>query len=214
MKTLHIACRYKGDVTDALKKAVDKIDSDSIGLVATAQHLDELARAKQFLESRGKKAFIGGQILGCNLENALKIEKKVDAFLYIGSGRFHPLGIALKTKKRVFILDPISKELENITAEAEKWKKRQKGRIARAIGAKDFGIVISTRKGQFDMKIAIELKKRLGNRALLFAGEHIAPDNLLPFKVGAWINTGCPRLVDDYFERPMLNPEELENVNF
>ena len=50
-----------------------------------------------------KNSVIGGQITGCNINNALKIKNKVNSFLYIGSGIFHPIEIAIKTKKKVYI---------------------------------------------------------------------------------------------------------------
>ena len=68
-----------------------------IGLVTTIQHMHKLEEVKTFLEKKGKKAVICGQVLGCNA--SCTAGKDVDAFLYIGSGRFHPIGVALKTLK-------------------------------------------------------------------------------------------------------------------
>src|SRR3989338_7386385 len=74
-----------------------------IGLVTNIQHLHLLNDVKDKLNSIKKEAIIGGQLLGCWSVNADKIESKVDAFLFVGSGIFHSL--ALKTKKPVYGLD-------------------------------------------------------------------------------------------------------------
>jgi 2-(3-amino-3-carboxypropyl)histidine synthase len=183
-------------------------------LISTAQHLNQLDPLKKFLESKGKKAIVGGQILGCSQKNALKIEKNVDVFLYIGSGLFHPIGISVKTQKPVVILNPYSETIEELPSqERERWLKRQKGRLAKAITAQSYGILISTKTGQFNIKKAFEVKKRLeskGKSVFLFAGEELNPSNLLPFKVDCWINTACPRLTDDAFDRPIINAGELQ----
>ncbi|MDG6221266.1 MAG: diphthamide synthesis protein, partial [Candidatus Thermoplasmatota archaeon] len=83
---------------------------DRIGLAATVQHLGLLENAKTILEKCGKRAYIGqgrgrsvhgGQVLGCNLSSARDVEAEVDAFLFIGTGRFHPEGMAMSTGKKV-----------------------------------------------------------------------------------------------------------------
>ena len=70
------------------------------------QHKHELKKVKEIIEKAGKNAVIGGQILGCDVNAAKKIKNKVDAFLYIGSGEFYPLGVALETGKKVIIANP------------------------------------------------------------------------------------------------------------
>jgi 2-(3-amino-3-carboxypropyl)histidine synthase len=198
----------------SVKKSLKRLGKyGSIGLITTAQHLNQLKRIREFLLRNGKIPVEGGQILGCNLENAIKIENKVDCFLYIGSGKFHPLGVAISTGKPVIIANPYS-DTSNIISEEDKHRylKRRKGQIAKSLEARTFGIIVSTKTGQLNLKDALEIKEKLekmGRRALLFAGSEINPDNLLPFKVNAWINTACPRLIEDHFDKPVLNPDEL-----
>ncbi|MBI2076419.1 MAG: diphthamide synthesis protein, partial [Candidatus Aenigmarchaeota archaeon] len=69
------------------------IKEKRIGLVTTINHMGVLAKVSALLKKSGKEPLIGGQILGCWFANATKIEDMVDAFLFVGSGRFHPLGI-------------------------------------------------------------------------------------------------------------------------
>ena len=216
MKTIHIICSSKTDLTPVLKKTLKKLAvHEKIGLLTTAQHLRELDNAKKYLEANGKEIVIGGQILGCNAKKAEKIQAEVDAFLYIGSGRFHPLAL-LAIGKPIFVANPYTLEVAEITKE-EKTKnaKKQRARIMRAIEAQDWGILVSTKTGQCNLKKALEIKKKLeasGKTAYLFAGEEISPQRLIGYKIGAWINTACPRIVEDEFDKPILNPDELESI--
>ena len=217
METLYIPCYSKKDPLMAVKKALKILKNKKfrkIGLIATAQHLNQLNNIKIFLEKNNIQVIIGGQVLGCNQKAAESIEKEVDAFLYIGSGRFHPLGIALKTNKSIILCNPYSNEVDEISNdEKEEWERRQKKRLMRAAPSEIFGILVSTKKGQFNLERALNLKEKIeksGKKAFLFAGEAVTPDNVLGFDVDAWVNTACPRLVDDYFEKPVVNPDELE----
>ncbi|MBN2013984.1 MAG: diphthamide synthesis protein [Candidatus Altiarchaeota archaeon] len=217
MKKLFIPAYLRKNPLPAVEKALSLIQGyERIGLLTTSQHLNQLDSVSEFLEKKGKKALIGGQILGCDIENAAKIEEQVDCFLYIGSGRFHPLGVALKTDKPVVVSNPYSDSANMITEdEKQKYLKKRKGRLLKALQAEVFGVIVSTKSGQFSLEKALRIKERLedrGKKAFIFAGSEINPGNLLPFKVDAWINTACPRLVDDHFSKPILNPEELDTL--
>lgn len=215
MKILHIPCFHRKNVLPVLEKNIHLLDKyDRVALVSTAQHLNQLDAVKEFLESKNKKCLKAGQILGCSQMNALKLEGDVEVFLYIGSGFFHPIGLSVKTEKPVVILNPYSDSMEELsTKEKERWLKRQKGRLAKFLEADSVGILVSTKAGQFSMEDALGLKKRLGSEGknvFLFAGEELNPANLLPFKVDCWVNTACPRLADDKFEKSIVNAEELD----
>jgi len=183
-----------------------------VGLVATAQHLNRLPEVKDFLESHGKEVEVGGQILGCRQDNALRLG--ADCYLYIGSGRFHPLGVSFKTDKPVFILNPFSQALDKITDdEKRRWLGKRKGAISRALNSDVFGIMVSLKSGQFNLKKALKLKETLegkGREAFIFAAQELTPNNLLPFKVDCWVNTACPRIEGDEYNRPVVNAEDLE----
>lgn len=217
MKTLYIPCYCLTDPLPALKKHLGKLSGcESIGLIATAQHLNRLKQIQVFLVSQGKKTVVGGQVLGCDTRSAEKIMDKVDCFLCVGSGRFHPLAVSLSTNKPVYILNPLSGTLEPVT-EKEKsvWLKKTRGRMARASQAQVFGVLVSTKTHQSNPNLAWEIKKKIeaaGRRAFVFAGDEVNPANVLPFKVDAWVNTACPRISDDFFDKPLVNPDELEHV--
>ncbi|MEA3255208.1 MAG: diphthamide synthesis protein [Candidatus Altiarchaeota archaeon] len=217
MKTLFIPCHSKRDPLPVVDKALEDLrDFKRVGLITTAQHVNQLEKIRDFLLERNKEVFVGGQILGCELRNALKIEDDVDVFLYIGSGRFHPLGVSLSTKKPVVVANPLSDSVDWISDEEKKrWLGRGKGRVARAMDVGVYGILVSTKTGQFNLDLALKVRDELvskGKTVFLFAGDEITPERVLGFKVDAWVNTACPRIIDDFFEKPVLNPDELEFV--
>jgi 2-(3-amino-3-carboxypropyl)histidine synthase len=215
MRFLHIPSYSLSDPLPTLREHLRELEPyESIGLVATAQHLNRIDEVARFLKANGKNVSIGGQILGCRHDAALKLD--VDCFLYIGSGRFHPLGLAMKTDKPVYILNPLSNILDKITHEEKKrWLGKRKGAISRAIESETFGIMVSTKDGQFSLKKALEMKKKLkerGKHAYIFAADELSPNNLLPFKVDCWVNTACPRIAGDEYNRPVVNPDELSEL--
>ena len=119
MKTLFIETKYNGPIN--LSRIKTKNLPQRLGLVTTVQFVDYLKEIKSYLEKAGKKVIIEkgsqkypGQILGCDQSAARKISALVDAFLYVGDGRFHPIGVQLKTGKNVFIFNPISNEFKKL----------------------------------------------------------------------------------------------------
>jgi 2-(3-amino-3-carboxypropyl)histidine synthase len=217
MRVIHIPCYSLSDPIPVLEEQISELKPySSICLLATAQHLNRIKDARRFLESKGKTVEVGGQILGCRRDKALALQDKVDCFLYIGSGRFHPIGLALEAGKPVFILNPLSQVLDKVAdEEKELWLKKREKRLRKAAAAKSFGVLVSIKEGQFNLGEAFKLKKRLesrGFRAYLFAGDELSPENLLPFTVDCWVNTACPRLVDDEYGKPVLNAGDLDLV--
>lgn len=217
VNTVFIPCYSNTDPLPSVRKVLDLIgEYKRIGIISTVQHSDKLERVREFLEKNGKKAVIGGNVLGCNVDSAKAIERDIDCFLYIGSGKFHPLGITLKTEKPVFVANPVSNSAGRISEDEKRtYNRRRKGKILKSMNAEIFGIIVCTKAGQFNMNIAMKIKKnleRIGKRAFIFSGNEITPDKLLGFGVDVWINTACPRLCDDYFDKPVLNPDELKII--
>ena len=205
----YVEKREKYDPTKALENV--KIDFKRIGLVSAIQFLDSLEIAKKVLERQGKEVLIGGQVLGCDVSKAVAIQNKVDCFLFIGSGHFHPLGVALKTGKPTFILNIEKGNLEKLDT-----RLFEKQRIAAQVIARDakvFGILVSTKPGQMNIKLAKEIKEKLKPRkSYIFSMDEIRPDKLEGIKVDAYINTACPRITIENrtdFRKPILNPDEI-----
>lgn len=213
MKLLFIPCYSKKKIF-LNEKVLRKIKGyERIALFTTAQHLNQLSKVREFLQSKGKKVVASGQILGCSSEKIERVKNKTDAFLYIGSGKFHALGIAAITEKPVIIFNPYTKSIDEISDdERKKYIARKKAAILKALSAEVFGILVSTKTSQFNFKKAVEIKKQIeekGRRAFIFIGDEISPEKLLGFKVDLWLNTACPRISEDYFDKPLINFHEL-----
>lgn len=212
---VYVPCRSGVDVRPVVGKAAEKMGRyERIGLITTSQHLHTLHDAETMIAQAGKRPVIGGQILGCSVASAKDISKKVDAFLYIGSGMFHPSAFLREISLPLFVANPYTCEVSEYSgSEAARWKKKQKARIIRCLEARKIGVLISTKTGQCNCPLADEIVSRLsqsGRKAYLFAGNELTPDRLLGYEVDAWVNTACPRIVDDCFDKPVINPEELD----
>lgn len=193
--------------TSSIAFSFNKIKSNllpkSIALVATVQFLNSLPRLKQHLEKQGKTVIIkgNGQVLGCNTVNATSIQDKVQCFLYVGSGKFHPLAIAisLKKPKSIFIYNPITEEFSKLEEnEIIKVLARKRTAKIKFLSAKSYGILVSTKPGQNQLKKAEKLKEKLekqGKKAYIFMFNDFDIAQLENFpQVEAWINSACPGL--------------------
>jgi 2-(3-amino-3-carboxypropyl)histidine synthase len=222
-KVYFIETRSVVDIRPVVEKAVPELKGQIIGLITTVQHVHKLPEACGILETGGKTCVIGrgdsriaypGQVLGCNFSAARA--EICDEYLYIGSGEFHPLGVALSTKKRVLAADPFSGEVHEV--DPSRVLRQRSAVIAKSLDAKVFGIIVSSKNGQQRLELASSLKKcakRHGKEAYLILIDLVTPDQLLQFKVDAFVNTACPRLAVDEvgrFPSPMLTPQEFEIV--
>ncbi|MDD5651504.1 MAG: diphthamide synthesis protein [Candidatus Nanoarchaeia archaeon] len=200
MKTLFIPAKSNIDINEVLKKVNIK---GKIGIVTTIQFLDQLKKINI------KNSVIGGQILGCNVKNAEKIKNKVDCFLYIGSGKFHPIYLAQKLKKPVYIANPNTNEFSKIDeAEIQDYEKKLKGKLNKFYTAKTYGILVSTKLGQSNLKKAEELRKKLKN-SYIFICNNINENEFENFRnIDIWINTACVRIEG----KNIINLEDLPKL--
>ncbi|MAG78326.1 hypothetical protein CL616_03090 [archaeon] len=195
MKTLFIPAKAK--VTINLSKIKLK---GKTGMLTTAQHLDKVKAIK-------KKDFTFlGQVLGCNASNA---KGDYNQYLYIGSGKFHPIRIALETNKPVYTYNPFTKQFKEIDKkEITKIKNKIKGSYLKYLHAKKVGIIITTKNQKFTNKFNFKNKKvyyfmcnNLTNQIENF------PD------IDIWVNTACPRLAyEGEFNATIINMEDLQNL--
>jgi 2-(3-amino-3-carboxypropyl)histidine synthase len=75
---------------------------------------------------------------------------------------------------------------------------------------------VSTKPGQHLFQAPVEkVKEKLeaqGKRVYLFVGDLITDTELRNFShIEAWVNTACPRLMDDDFEKPIVNAADILN---
>ncbi|MFQ5648204.1 MAG: diphthamide biosynthesis enzyme Dph2 [Candidatus Aenigmatarchaeota archaeon] len=223
---LYEECRLDLDPVPLLKKHLGLLSAPKrLGLSTTVQYLSGLEKAKAFLESQGKEVLLAsspktkcpGQILGCDFSGPKSIESQVDAFLFIGSGYFHPLGISMAVEKPVLFLNIENGQLLNMKSEKEMLQRVRFAQVEKAKEAETFGILLSTKPGQFHLKQAEQAKKRLealGKQAWTLLMNEITPEKLLGLKLDCLVNCACPRLTDDsrLFKKPILNLDDLEKL--
>ena len=220
MKIMMIEGRYKGKIN--LSNLDTKILPNNIGYITTVQFISYNDEIKAFLESKGKKVFIGkerqiydGQLLGCDQGGAVKVESNVDAFLYVGTGKFHPLGVALRTDKEVYCYDPITGVMSKIDQnEVKRYNNKRKGAYLKFLESKEIGLLVSIKPGQNQFKKAMELKEQLKDKnCYIFASDNLDFGQIenFPF-IECWVNTACNRILDDYekFPKPLIDISDLE----
>jgi 2-(3-amino-3-carboxypropyl)histidine synthase len=195
-----------------------------IGLVTTVQHVQTVDAVKETLLHAGKTVAVGdagrlgypGQVIGCDYSNAKSVAKEVEAFLFIGGGRFHALGVALSTGKPTVVADPYERRAYSIVDDAEKVAKQQWAVVREASEAKSFGLLVGLKPGQRRLEEALRLKEKLeekGKSAYVLAAREVTPEVLMEFpSVEAFVNTACPRIsLDDAskFEKPVITSAEV-----
>ncbi len=201
---------------------------NTISILTTIQHIHQLDEVKRFYESAGKTVVVGrpygfakkpGQILGCDIGSAASVDSRVEAHVYFGGGIFHPLGAVLHTTKPFLAVEPFTNTIAFMDEHREAYKRRTRGKIAASVGARRFGILVSTKNGQHNLNLANLLKARIekeGLQAAILISNNVdfgSLDNMLEFD--AFINTACPRIAVDDLDRlrkPMLSANELMEV--
>jgi len=186
--------------------------------VSNIQHLHKLGDVKKQLPN---SAFIG-QVLGCRAENAAAKQDQLDCFLYIGTGQFHPIKVALVTNKPVFIYSPVTKEFRSLDMTfVEKYKKQATAALNQFYHANCVGILLSTKTGQSMNKInraGNDLKfepvrylkgRKDGKRYYTFCFDTLNPKELENFNfIDVWVNTACSRITDDEIPH-LVNIEDI-----
>jgi 2-(3-amino-3-carboxypropyl)histidine synthase len=225
ISTIYVEARATITVAEAIEKSVPLLSKYSkIGLATTVQHVQTLDEAREILVRAGKTVVIGdagrvnypGQVIGCDYSNVKSVANGVEAFLFIGGGRFHALGVALSTSKPTIIAEPYENRAYSIDEEAQKILKQRWACIEEAEHAKTFGVLIGLKLGQKRLDDALKIKEiaeKNGKTAFLFAIREISPEALLEFpSVDAYVNTACPRISLDTpskFLKPVLTINEF-----
>jgi 2-(3-amino-3-carboxypropyl)histidine synthase len=213
--TVYVEARATVAVAKAVEKSLPLLSKyGKIGLATTVQHVQTLDEAREILVRAGKTVVIGnagrvnysGQVVGCDYSNVRSIANDAEAFLFIGGGRFHALGIALRAY--------------SIDEEAHKILKQRWAIVEEAKHAKNFGVLISLKLGQKRLDKALKIKdvaEKNGKTAFLFAIREILPEALMEFpSVDAYVNTACPRISLDApakFLKPVLTVNEFMAVS-
>jgi len=218
---IFLEARMNVDLADVVKKAAQSLRSRRVGVTTTIQHIHKIDQAIHALRDKGIKGLLGaaggrirhpGQVLGCSYRTTRSLD--VEEFIFIGTGQFHPLGIALATGKRVVTADPLTGEVSEINTDA--LLRRRFAAICRATDARRFAILVSKKPGQRRMALAQRIKALGEARGLemsLVYLDNIEPDRLLNLGAQAAVSTACPRVaLDDAakYKIPMLTAPEFE----
>jgi 2-(3-amino-3-carboxypropyl)histidine synthase len=200
-----------------LENALPFLKGDPVGLVTTVQHVHLIPAMEQFLQAKGISCCVAegggrtpnrGQVLGCSFSAAQATGAK--QILFVGTGLFHPIGIALATHARVIALDPLTGSAQEVSGDA--LMRRRFAVMENARGAKNVGIIVSTKSGQQRMDLARRLAS-LSPTAVIVTMREVNPDELLNLGFACYVNTACPRLAYDdqvRFPVPVLSPQEFE----
>lgn len=222
---VYVEARANVSVKEAVEDALYHLDDwREIGLVTTVQHIHSLKEAKDILEEHGKRVYIGnerglkypGQVLGCDYSNAKSISSAVEAFLFIGSGLFHAVGLYLATMKPTIAADPFEKKAYGVEDKARILIKKRWMDVCEAARARKWGVILGLKSGQLNPEAALRIKRELethGRRVILLALREVTPEVIRSFpEIEAYVNTACPRISlyeSTAFSKPILNPREV-----
>jgi 2-(3-amino-3-carboxypropyl)histidine synthase len=225
---IFVEAKAKVSLRTTVKKAMLLIKPwKRIGLITVVQHVNMLDEIKRTLLNNGKSVVIGdagrlryaGQVTGCDYSNAQLIAKDVDAFLFVGGGKFHAIGVTLATSKKTVIADLYETRAYMIEAEIQKIIKQRWASIQEAVKSECLGILIGLKSGQKRFRKALQVRDKLektGKKIALLAMREITPEALMQFPtVNAYVNTACPRIgLDDAdkFQKPVLTIREAKVI--
>lgn len=192
------------------KKELSKIREPLVGMLSTVNYSYLMESFAKDLRAIDKNPVMGGEILGCNSDAARAIEHKVNCFLFIGTGKFHPSG--LRTKLPVYIYDLERNKIEYVESkEFEKVHRINCAKIEKFREAKTVGILISSKQGQFYSEYEI-LRKRIektGKKVFVMIMDAITNERLMGLKIDFFINTACPRIAEDKFDKTVMNARDF-----
>ncbi|WP_433624192.1 diphthamide biosynthesis enzyme Dph2 [Halomicrococcus sp. NG-SE-24] len=220
-KVIYVPLFSNVDVFPIMEEATEELDdpdeNSGVGLVTTAQHMNQFDDMKTWLDDRGfdvhtrrgdDRLTHEGQVLGCNYASA---DIDADQVLYVGGGKFHPLGLAMEhPDKSVVIADPVNNVVT--IADTEQFMKQRYASVHKAMDAEKWGVIFCTKIGQGRWEVAQDIVDD-NDDAYLITMDEVTPDRLRNFDMDAFVNTGCPRITTDdgpQFHKPMLTPGEYE----
>ncbi len=234
MDILFLEAPYSGTVElcPATLAYLKKKQYKRVALYASIQFCNNLERVKQQLEkakitvitSRPDRAHLASQLLGCdNYHSSLQLSEKelqeIDAYLYVGDGKFHPLALVYtqkdsKAMKEIICDDPLRKEMIILGLnEITRTLRRYRGTLLKFLSAKNIGVIITVKPGQEHLRPSFFLEKRFPDKKFYYFIDDIISFSQLenfPF-IDVWVNTACPRIgFDDQeqFRKGVINLNE------
>lgn len=218
----YLPYREDREIMKVLENHYDEIGEDEkIGLVGVTQYMDRAEEAREFLEEKGYEVVEGktglrttevGQVLGCDAGAAHNIAEKVDAFVFLGSGHFHPSQVS-ETGKKVYVVDPYEEHIWVEPANSlDDEKRAEYARVMKHKDKKKWGIVTSSKKGQNYMqavKIAKEKLEKHGKDVYVFVEDRIFESDYKGFGIDVYVNCACPRMTKDWQDLAFVSTDAL-----
>src|SRR3989338_2730459 len=201
MKIIHLYAHSDLELLPAVKKAVEQdLLKESVALVTTIQHTKIILEVAEFLSKQGLAVTNYGNILGC----------------------IHPKGLCLRLKRDVVVANPATQQAFVLKKEEiADIEKRLKGARLKFHTATQVGVLISVKSGQKTVQQTVpkimKIQEKYPDKKFYFFGANTLDIQSLedfPF-IEVWMNTMCPRMVDDdvEFPKPMLNLMDFEGEN-
>lgn len=227
-RIIYVPARSKLPIPlSAVREAVETLRGYGVrrvGIATTAQHVHKVRELVEILEKegmevekpRGLPPFLSeGQVLGCDYR--IPRAAKAQGFIYLGGGIFHPLGLYLATLKPVVRVDPYTGRADDLTGDGEKLYRQRLYKVAEAMDAKRFAIIVGLKTGQYRPWLVARLIEAVRERRreyVLVASEVTTLQQLIAIDnswIEAFVVTSCPRLPTDdlwNYEKPVLTPGE------
>ncbi|HLC70931.1 MAG TPA: diphthamide synthesis protein [Candidatus Nanoarchaeia archaeon] len=238
MDVLFLEAPYSGEVNlcAATLNYLKKEKYTKVALYASVQFCNNLEIVKQQLEkaniavitSKPDRTHVKSQLLGCdNYHSSLHLAEKelqeIDAYLYVGDGKFHPLALVYAQKdsavmKEIICNDPMRKAMTLMGLDDIKTKlRRYRGALLKFFSAKDVGVIITVKPGQEHLRPSFFLEKIFPEKKFYYFIDDTVSFNQLenfPF-IEVWVNTACPRIgFDDQlqFRKGVINLNDALNA--
>jgi len=211
-----------------LKKTFPK--NSNLAVFCAIQFKEHLEEIKKIIEKEGYstktsqplRTSMEGQMLGCDsYKDALKLDlSKIDGFIYIGDGYFHPNALLLAQEyeeeiKPVILANVVQQITEVIGKKhIEKYLKKRKGTLAKFHTSDNIGVFVTTKWGQEYKDTALKLEEQYRDKNFyFFIGDNFLDSEMenFPF-VKCWVNTACPRIGQDDILRhtkPVVNINDI-----
>lgn len=201
MKVYYVPAKLK-DLALTLKDSDLDILPKKLMLLYTIQYKDLIGPISLLLKKNNIKVTKTSQVLGCS-----EIKTK-ESVLLLGTGEFHTLNLYLQSPN-VFISDGI--KLKKVSKlEIKKLENHRTTALLKFLAADNIGILVSTKPGQENLKLAIKISEGLiknKKTPYIFLSNNIDINSFENYNIDSWINTACLGL--SYDNPDIINYKEI-----
>ncbi len=199
---IYVPVEIDAELTEELKKEIEKIKEKKISIYSSEPFRKLLDLFGDYLEDIGKEVVNKKIILGCS-----EYEPVGELNLFIGSGKFHPLALKGKT----YFLNLEKNRFEDLSGEIMKEEMKKAAKVSKFKNAKKVGILVSTKPGQFykNYKQLEDKFRKQGKKTRILIFDMITNEKLMGLDYDVYVNTACPRILDNPFDKPVVNLRDL-----